>query len=239
MPYRSLINSEISPNDDASSPNVTVPFSAISRAPRKNAPNAARVNADPTLIRRTPADARFATVTPLPLPPASTFTARGDTAHKPCEWHRDPATRARKAHPPPPPHKLPNAVSCLSCPRVRAGNSPPVPPPRTETAAHAPQPQPPQLAQPRGHGRRSGDSDRPSHPPLTHPPVQPPPLCVSSPPRSPARRQNISPDPRTPANRSPPQSLAHDPASLRGSPNPRRRTVPMKTPHPRSSWPAP
>ena len=60
--YRSLMNSEISANDAASSPNVNVPFSAISRAPRKNAPNAARVNAEPTLIRRTPAAARFATV---------------------------------------------------------------------------------------------------------------------------------------------------------------------------------
>jgi hypothetical protein len=79
-PYRSLINSEISANDAASSPNVNVPFSAISRAPRKNAPNAARVNADPTLIRRTPAAARFATVSPLPFPPASTLTARGATA---------------------------------------------------------------------------------------------------------------------------------------------------------------
>src|ERR1700689_5192687 len=78
--YRSLMNSVSSANDAASSPNVNVPFSAISRAPRKNAPNAARVNADPTLIRRTPAAARLATVNPLPLPPASTLTARGATA---------------------------------------------------------------------------------------------------------------------------------------------------------------
>ena len=78
VPQRPAMKLLNAPNGIAFSRNLNVPLSFISFAAAQNPPIAARCNAEPVLIRRTPAAASSSTE--RPAAPTSAFTGRGATA---------------------------------------------------------------------------------------------------------------------------------------------------------------